>query len=401
MADPEVIKYRFVLRRGLAADWTSKNEILKEGEFGLELDTDKLKIGDGVTAWNALLYSIVGQVDLTGLADGKCLAWSDDDQAWKVADRGIAYTQGPGIDITGNVISSTYGAISLSGYPDDYAGLPSGLSSVDAGTAYMLKSDSLIYIWDGSAFPADGEGIQGGGGGMSAPDYATAVLAKSPIAFWKLDELSGTTAVDSSGHGRNGTYIGGFDLNVSPDINLPGAVVFNGSNGYVEVPYGSWMNAANVTLECWAFVLANQAARIGYMTRKFASAGNIPYSLETGADSGNTPQMAQYNGSAWTSAKSQAGMPILQWVHLVGTRTAAGVLNVYMNGAKANVATAAAVIGTSTEGLFLGRQHNYVTASLYLSGALSCCAIYDRVLTPSEISENYSIGSVPRWLSAG
>lgn len=56
MAD--VIKYRFVVRRGLASAWTTKNEVLLQGEFGLETDTGKRKMGDGVTAWNDLEYDL-------------------------------------------------------------------------------------------------------------------------------------------------------------------------------------------------------------------------------------------------------------------------------------------------------------------------------------------------------
>lgn len=51
------IDYRFVLRRGLAAEWAAQNGVLLEGEFGLELDTGRVKLGDGATAWNALPYS--------------------------------------------------------------------------------------------------------------------------------------------------------------------------------------------------------------------------------------------------------------------------------------------------------------------------------------------------------
>ena len=40
------------LRRGTAAQWTSANPILYEGEFGFETDTRQYKIGDGVHAWN-------------------------------------------------------------------------------------------------------------------------------------------------------------------------------------------------------------------------------------------------------------------------------------------------------------------------------------------------------------
>ena len=44
------------MRRDVAADWTSANPVLAEGELGLETDTAKWKIGDGATAWTSLGY---------------------------------------------------------------------------------------------------------------------------------------------------------------------------------------------------------------------------------------------------------------------------------------------------------------------------------------------------------
>jgi hypothetical protein len=44
------------LRRDTAASWTSTNPTLAQGEFGFETDTNKLKLGDGSTAWNSLAY---------------------------------------------------------------------------------------------------------------------------------------------------------------------------------------------------------------------------------------------------------------------------------------------------------------------------------------------------------
>ena len=43
-------------RRGDAAAWVSANTVLAVGEIGFETDTTKLKLGDGVTSWNTLLY---------------------------------------------------------------------------------------------------------------------------------------------------------------------------------------------------------------------------------------------------------------------------------------------------------------------------------------------------------
>lgn len=45
------------LRRDLAASWVNINPILAQGEPGAELDTGKMKLGDGVTAWNQLPYT--------------------------------------------------------------------------------------------------------------------------------------------------------------------------------------------------------------------------------------------------------------------------------------------------------------------------------------------------------
>lgn len=63
------------LRRGLAADWTSANPTLMEGELGYETDTGLYKIGDGSTAWAGLSYNglygsaTLAQVNINGGTD--------------------------------------------------------------------------------------------------------------------------------------------------------------------------------------------------------------------------------------------------------------------------------------------------------------------------------------------
>jgi hypothetical protein len=58
------------IRRDTAADWTSVNPTLADGEMGYETDTEKF--GDGVTAWNSLPYfaSVTLPIDATDIADG-------------------------------------------------------------------------------------------------------------------------------------------------------------------------------------------------------------------------------------------------------------------------------------------------------------------------------------------
>ena len=47
---------RIQLRRDGAQQWANINPILAQGELGIEIDTSRIKIGDGVTPWNSLRY---------------------------------------------------------------------------------------------------------------------------------------------------------------------------------------------------------------------------------------------------------------------------------------------------------------------------------------------------------
>jgi hypothetical protein len=77
MAKLVVIKTIFQFKRGSAQAWTDKNPILFAGEPGFELDTGRLKIGNGATPWNDLPY-YNGQFTIS--PDGKSLQINEDGQ---------------------------------------------------------------------------------------------------------------------------------------------------------------------------------------------------------------------------------------------------------------------------------------------------------------------------------
>lgn len=58
-------------RRDTAANWTSANPVLAQGEVGLETDTNSYKIGDGSTAWTGLSYNQLAPEITTLLMDGQ------------------------------------------------------------------------------------------------------------------------------------------------------------------------------------------------------------------------------------------------------------------------------------------------------------------------------------------
>ena len=50
--------------------------------------------------------------------------------------------------------------IQIAGSVATYGDLPGGLGAGDAGDGYLVQADGLLYIWDGTQFPADGTGVQ-------------------------------------------------------------------------------------------------------------------------------------------------------------------------------------------------------------------------------------------------
>ena len=179
-----LIDLRFKVRRRTAAEWTTLNEILLDGEWGKETDTGKMKQGDGSTAWNSLDY----------FSSGTALGPSN-------AGSNIS------IDVTNPdvpVISSTLGAIELKGRVPDYASLPP--SGNTAGDAYANDEDKLIYVWDGSSWPADGEGLALGGSEALIP----------------INIASNVLTIDAA----LGSYFG---VTMNQNIN---SVVLNNSSGY-------------------------------------------------------------------------------------------------------------------------------------------------------------------------
>ena len=80
------------IRRDTAANWTSVNPTLAQGEIGLETDTGKLKIGTGLAGWTSLSYFVgniagttldaIGDVTITSVQNGDFLRYNGSASVW-------------------------------------------------------------------------------------------------------------------------------------------------------------------------------------------------------------------------------------------------------------------------------------------------------------------------------
>jgi hypothetical protein len=48
--------YTIRIRRDTSSNWSTANPILALGEIGYDVTNDKLKVGNGIAAWNSLTY---------------------------------------------------------------------------------------------------------------------------------------------------------------------------------------------------------------------------------------------------------------------------------------------------------------------------------------------------------
>jgi hypothetical protein len=83
--------------------------------------------------------------------------------------------------------------------------------------------------------------------------YAEAVLADSPVSYWRLGESSGTVAVDEMGT-NVGTYVGSITLGQTGALvgDADTSVLFNPADSEITVADHASLDVGDVfSLECW------------------------------------------------------------------------------------------------------------------------------------------------------
>jgi len=127
------------LRRDTAANWQGTNPVLAQGEPGVELDTKKMKVGDGSTAWNSLAYvsTDAGQnttknmfVKLNAENNDNWYNWagvvsvSEDGLNWTPGIYNMENTYSDGFDIRGHAVGGGrvvyWGSEDSGNFDEDY-----------------------------------------------------------------------------------------------------------------------------------------------------------------------------------------------------------------------------------------------------------------------------------------
>jgi hypothetical protein len=199
------------------------------------------------------------------------------------------------------------------------------------------------------------------------------------MAQLKFDELSGTTAIDSTGNGWNGTLVGGV-TRVSGKSGS--AVDLSGTNQYVALPSGVVSNNDTVTIAAWVNLdTANNWTRIFdfgsgtatnmFLTPKNSANGKIRFSIK--------------NNTTYNDLDGQSALPTGGWHHVAVTLNGATGI-IYVDGVQVGINTAMTIkpsdLGITTQN-WIGRSQY---PDPYLDGRVDDFRIYNRALTASEVT---------------
>ncbi len=246
-------------------------------------------------------------------------------------------------------------------------------------------------------------------------EYSRAILDAQPIGYWRLGETSGTATDSASAQGaQNGTYAGFGPATLgqagprpSDFVNAQalagleadnGAPRFSGNadggNDVVTIPGDGILNFASTrmfTLEAWVNGGSAQEGG-GAIIAKGAGGGGEQFAIDIA--SGTYRFFAWDGGLPNTAfvANSSIG-PNGTWQHLVAVMDQpAGRMKLYVNGVeRASTAPRATLINTAHE-VSIGARKNSGSANydLNFDGRIDEVAIYNRALTPAEITNHFN-----------
>jgi hypothetical protein len=220
------------------------------------------------------------------------------------------------------------------------------------------------------------------------------LLSSSLVAAYSFDQGSGTTLVDTSGNGNNGTISG---ATWSSGGKFGDALQFTGNTGcYVTVNDSSSLNlTSGMTLEAWVDPSSLSSPASGWLAviakEHVNSSNNICYALYGGSGTGNGPSGHVLIGSRdYGGALAASQLALNTWTFLAATYNGS-IIKLYVNGALAASQSASGKIFTTSDPLRIGGD----AAGEMFTGLIDNVRIYNRALTATQITTDMTTPAAP------
>jgi Concanavalin A-like lectin/glucanases superfamily/Alpha-L-arabinofuranosidase B, catalytic len=232
--------------------------------------------------------------------------------------------------------------------------------------------------------------------------YRGVVLADAPYAYWPLTETGGTVAVDVSGNGRNGTYVGPVSLAAAqllPSTSQRYLTLSGGGSDYVDVSVAAgFYSSTTWSIECWVCIASYAQPNLSNPNGTFPGVTFLvgdPQGGEGICWTGKTTALLYRSGSYASSNFVNAAPVLNALTHIVLVFNGSGSHGaLYING---QLVTSSIGLNISPSAVFsplaIGMQNYWCGA---MNGPIGEVAVYAYALTAQQIATHYAAATASR-----
>ncbi|NND03922.1 MAG: hypothetical protein HKN91_14165 [Acidimicrobiia bacterium] len=239
--------------------------------------------------------------------------------------------------------------------------------------------------------------------------YSAEVLSDNPVAYWRLGESSGSTAIDETGN-NDATYVGGPTLGATSVVpnESDTSVDFDGVDDYVNIATSSDINTGGPyngrTIELW-FDADDITTR-----QVLFEEGGVTRGLSIYLDQGTL------YATAWNTANDGPGTPWgpvtvsttghsadIWWQVVVVLDEANDALVLYLDGLEVDSDIAVGELFSHSAKVGLGAMNDDVVffdgavtnsgLAYFFNGQLDDVSIYNTALTSTQVGDHFTAGA--------
>jgi hypothetical protein len=270
------------------------------------------------------------------------------------------------IDLAANVLGAVFGAAVAARRKihSPVFSIQRWQTSISAVVAFLI----VLGVWATSADPVSARGA-------TAPGELE--------THWTFDETGDRAALDSSGHGLNGTFRG-------KPMRVPGvkggAMKLDGSSDYIDFGHSTALRlVGSMTITAWINSTSYPVDDAAIVSNR----GDVGYQLDTTVDRGPRTIGFKLNDECGRMMARYGRTPLSvnTWHHVAGVYDAeAHTIDVYLNGELDDGFLLGSVSGaqrSSRQRVYVGRRSS--SRGCEFAGAIDDVRIYSRALTKSDI----------------
>ena len=297
----KTLNTRIQIRNDLAATWTEKNPVLLKGEMGVETDTRKIKIGDGLNKWSALGYSGADVADIEKvIADNRDTTYSLEPTGEQTDTQALSTIESPkdgDTAIIKRVISGDKFSYTAYVYDGTWKAMDGNYNAENVYFADNLTYTAPIGVL---TVPSSGSGTIASSG-KNVKDVLASILAKE-----KNPETTQPSASMSSSNIKD--YEAGTNVAINYSISTnPGSYTYGPNTGVTFSGHKATFNGETVTGASGTFTSVQVTD-----TTNLSITGSVGYS------DGAIP--VTNLGNNYTSGQIKAGTKTLSKGTLTGYR---------------------------------------------------------------------------------